>query len=188
MKDFLFFVTKSMDLMEMMLDPNKLAAKVSEYSNPTDLELVRLLNLAGDTTNKDMATAEINFYNLQKYIYKKELGDRAFFYFMYGLWTDCPSTLFTPFPTSDPDPNPIPNPHITTVVDLDMLGYNGVEPPFLAEYRNKAKLQAPGFYNNIIKDPMMRKYIENPFSVRGRAWTPRRGDCLPAFLARPFTH
>jgi hypothetical protein len=53
-----------------------------------------------------------------------------------------------------------------TVVDLDILGFNGVEPPFLNEFRNKAKTLAPAFYNNIFKDPLMKKYVENPFVVR----------------------
>lgn len=47
-----------------------------------------------------------------------------------------------------------------------MMGFNGVEPPFLADFRALAKQKAPFFYDNIIKDPIMRKYIEKPFSVR----------------------
>lgn len=53
-----------------------------------------------------------------------------------------------------------------------MMGFNGVEPPFLAEFRAQAKQKAPFFYNNIIKDPMMRKYIEKPFSVRASPHLP----------------
>lgn len=53
-----------------------------------------------------------------------------------------------------------------------MMGFNGVEPPFLADFRALAKQKAPFFYDNIIKDPIMRKYIEKPFSVRSSSSHP----------------
>jgi hypothetical protein len=75
MKLFVKFVTKSMDVLETMRDPSKLAAKMSEYSNPTDpelLQLQQLLNLA--EASKDAAAAQANFNNLQKFIFNREMG------------------------------------------------------------------------------------------------------------------
>lgn len=56
-----------------------------------------------------------------------------------------------------------------------MLGANGVEPEFLEGFRAQAKEHAPFFYNNIVKDSMMRKYMENPFAVR--RWLPLPVSC-----------
>jgi hypothetical protein len=73
MKYFLFFAEKTMDLMDTMRDPRKLAAKMYDYSYPSDPQLVQLFNLAEGS--KDAAAFQTNFNNLQKYIFKKELGD-----------------------------------------------------------------------------------------------------------------
>ena len=74
MQDFIYFVTRSMEILEMMRDSSKFANFMSDYSNPLDPELVRLMNLV--ETAKDTPAAELNFQNLQKYIFNKELGDR----------------------------------------------------------------------------------------------------------------
>lgn len=74
MQDFIYFVTRSMEILDMMRDSSKFAKFMSDYSNPLDPELVRLMNLV--ETAKDTPAAELNFRNLQKYIFTKELGDR----------------------------------------------------------------------------------------------------------------
>ena len=57
------------------------------------------------------------------------------------------------------------------MIDLDFLGFNGEEPGFLSTFRNKVKEFRPTFYDTILKDPDLVKYIENPFKAleEGRA-------------------
>lgn len=164
-------------MLDLLRDQNKLAAKMADYSNPRDPTLVQLFNLVENS--KDDAAAQVNFSNLQKYIFKKELSDRAwrehslhmpvcsFHACMHACMMHRPYCL--PFP---------PSPHTfllctstpSAVLDFDLLGFNGQEPPFLDAYRNKVKKMAPGLFDNIVKDPIMRKYMDNPFAVRLGAW------------------
>ncbi len=179
MAAFVSFVTRSLDLLDTMRDPKKLSAKMSEYSNPTDPTLLQLQSLLNQAeASKDSAAAQTNFNNLQQYIFKRELGDGASARALpcralplsavgFGLLLcesiESRSRCFTwrsPFVSPTP-----PHPTHHAVLDLDMLGFGGVEPPFLPAFRAKAQKLAPGFYS-IIKDPIMKKYIENPFSVR----------------------